>query len=506
MEYLKRMFVLMVFVAACNSDDDTATPNEQESVVTVTYQESTEDFPNPERGFYRYSETRGSSFSSLSASTLKGYRTPKTGSGATYQTVSTLFFRYYILDTFKDGPISEDFLDKTKTDFEAARSAGAKLIPRFTYTVSTSSGSCGSICPPYGDAPKDIVLGHIEQLKPILQENADVIAALQMGFIGIWGENYYTDYFGDASSSGQGKLLDNNWQDRIDVLKAILDATPDDIMVQVRYPQIKQRYVYGIDAPVSSAALTEEEAFSGTDKARIGYHNDCFLASADDFGTYYDYGNSSSSSKVANTALRKYFREDSKYIVVGGETCSDAYSPENDCEPNGKAEQEFSDCHFTYLNTDYSNSVNNDWETDGCMDNIKRKLGYRLVLREGEYPVEATAGGTFDITIELENIGYAAPFKERPVLLVLRGKTSGVVYKFPFETEIRKWYTGSFTLTGSFELPSNISIEDYELLLSLPDKYESIQDRFEYSIRLANDDVWEEETGFNNLNHTLTIK
>ena len=62
---------------------------------------------------------------------------------------------------------------------------------------------------------------------------------------------------------------------------------------------MKQRYVYGVDAPTSSTALTDAEAFSGTDAARIGFHNDCFLSSPNDYGTYDDYGNSSSPSADA---------------------------------------------------------------------------------------------------------------------------------------------------------------------------------------------------------------
>jgi hypothetical protein len=35
-------------------------------------------------------------------------------------------------------------------------------------------------------------------------------------------------------------------------------------------------------------------------------------------------------------ALRDYMSADSKFVVVGGETCSDDYSPANDCEPAGQ--------------------------------------------------------------------------------------------------------------------------------------------------------------------------
>lgn len=83
--------------------------------------------------------------------------------------------------------------------------------------------------------------------------------------------------FGDASQNAtQGKLLDANWRDRIEVIKAMLDAVPADRMVQLRYPQIKQRYIYGINALITSAPLTDAQAFSENDIARLGYHNDCF--------------------------------------------------------------------------------------------------------------------------------------------------------------------------------------------------------------------------------------
>ncbi|MEB0288880.1 DUF4874 domain-containing protein, partial [Cryobacterium sp. 10S3] len=78
--------------------------------------------------------------------------------------------------------------------------------------------------------------------------NADVIACVQLGFIGTWGEQYYSDFFGDASpNAAQGKLLDQNWKDRIEVIKAMLDAVPADRMIQLRYPQLKQRYIYGVN-------------------------------------------------------------------------------------------------------------------------------------------------------------------------------------------------------------------------------------------------------------------
>jgi hypothetical protein len=257
---------------------------------TVVYALSNEDFPNPERGFYRVAETYVSNYEALDVDEMQQWRTEQQSGGGNYTIYSTLVFRDIILDGFTSKDLTQEVLNNISNDFTAARDAGVKLILRFCYTITSNSGACpeGFICPKYGDAPKDVVLGHIAQLKPLLQENADVIACMQMGFIGTWGENYYSDYFGDPSSNGKGKLTDKNWSDKNEVLKALLDALPQSRMIQVRTPQMKQRYVFGVDALTSSPALTDANAFDGSDAARIGFHNDCFLSSPNDYGTYDD--------------------------------------------------------------------------------------------------------------------------------------------------------------------------------------------------------------------------
>lgn len=507
---MKTTFQILLFTIislACSKPEKTSAQNGEQT--TVTYKESSDDFANPERGFYRYSETKASNFSPLSLARLKEWREQTKADGGNYSVYSTLVFRYYILDVFKDKPLTAAFLNSVKTDFDIARVAGFKMIPRFTYTNTSQNGNCkeGFICPPYGDAPKAIALQHIAQLKPVFIENADVIACVQMGFIGVWGEQYYTDYFGDASgNAAQGKLLDENWNDRIEVLKAMLDAVPKDRMVQVRYPQIKQRTIYGINAATNVAALTATEAFNQTDKARIAFHNDCFLAATDDFGTYEDYGNSSSERKSDVSVLKKYAQDDSRFVVVGGETCDDTYSPQNDCEPAGIAQQEMKALHYSFLNCAYNNAVNNDWQTGGCMDAIKRNLGYRFVLKTATFPKEVTVGQFLSFTIELENKGYASCYNARPVQLVLRSKTNGQQYTINTDADPRKWFTGSTKWQSSVALPDDISKGTYEVFLFLPDKYESIASRPEYAIRLANVDAWETATGYNKLGIEVLIK
>lgn len=475
-----------------------------------TYKETDADFANPERGFYVPSQTTTSKFNALDANQLTGYRTTLQKHGrASYAIYASLLFRYYILDQFTNKPLSEEFLLLLEKDFNAVRTSGLKMIIRFSYINKVHSDGCPDkegICPPYGDAPKSIVLQHIAQLKPLLQKHADIIAVAQQGFIGIWGENYYTDYFGDASKNGAGRILDSNWRDRNEVLKALLDALPKDRMVQVRTPQMKQKFVHGPAAPTNSRAMTASEAINGTDAARIGFHNDCFLASIDDYGTFMDYGSSNTPQQPANEIMRSYLKADSRYVPVGGETCDDTFSPQNDCAPSGHAAEEMAAMHYSYLNTGYNNNVNNDWDSLGCMNSIRKNLGYRLVLKSARLPTKSAAGQTVQIFIELVNAGYAAPFNPRNAEFILRNSATQKIYKIPAETDARSWFTGAIEWTEKIKIPEQIPAGTYELLLNLPDKYPSLSDRPEYSIRLANEGTWEAATGYNKLNHIITVK
>lgn len=488
---------------------DNTEPVEDSNTQKVVYQESTEDFVNPERGFYRYSSTNTSSLQQLSKNTLLSYRAGAIIPGTQNKFFSSLVFRNYILDNFKSGALSQDFLNKIKQDFETAREAGVKLILRFSYTNDTHGGcSTGDICPPYGDAPLAVVLAQISQLKPVLAENADVIACVQEGFVGIWGEGYYTDYFGDASSNaGQKKLLDSNWEARNLLLKTLLDAVPKDRMIQVRYPQLKQRYVYGISAPITSAALTNQEAFTSEDKARIGFHNDCFLADFSDEGTYQDYGNSNSPASLDDgtiNALRNYVAADSKFVPVGGESCTN--STKSQCDPTGTAKTEMATFHYSFLNGEYNPDVINNWANGNCLNTIKNNLGYRFVLESTTFPLTVNSGTKLVFSINLKNAGYASPYNERPAQLILRNSATSEIVALNINTDVRKWYSGEITINDSLTLSASIPAGTYELLLNLPDKYASIAQRPEYSIRCANADVWEASTGYNKLNCSIGIK
>ncbi|MCB0760226.1 MAG: DUF4832 domain-containing protein [Flavobacteriales bacterium] len=470
---------------------------------TVSYSPTGEDFPNPERGFYTQ---------------ITGY-TQNTQGWAAYQPIDpnylavlaaenqTLALRLYYMPEFVDGPLSQQFLDLVQEDMDILRTNGFKGIVRFAYSVeSFDVNNVDTV-----DAPVDVVLQHIDQLAPVLQQNTDVIAALQAGFIGAYGEwatiNNVVPDFMDANGI-------RNLTNRKRVLDALLAALPERRIVQVRTPYYKYAFYYWdqwddqqeiIADPWQICPLTEPSplnetgAYSGTDMYRVGQHNDCFLASSTDFGTYCD-------STIAEGA---WLVNETRYMPMGGETCF-PNSPRSDCaSEGGAADTELMAYHWSYLNSGYHPDVLSSWETDGCMDEIAQKLGYRIELLEGTYDQSVAAGCALEGELVLRNVGYAAPFNPRGLELLLVNATTGATFMAPLDVDPRFWFpeseVGLITIPFSVGIPADFEVADYDLFLHLPDPEPLLYGRPEYSIRLANDGVWDAETGFNSLMHSVSV-
>jgi len=472
-----------------------------QSFVTNTYTISDEDFANPERGFYLHTETRASAPSGLPANLASFRISGRSDPNNTYTTRLSLVLRVFYLDSFIDAPISTSFLNATQSDFDFLRAQGFKAIVRFAYSKDTTR--------PFNEPTKARILEHIDQLTPLLRRHRDVIAVLQQGFIGAWGEGYYTDVF---STAGQA-FTAQNWTNRAEVLDALLAAVPTERMVQVRVPQQKQKHLYGVTAPTSSAATPSSTAYNGTAAARIGFHNDCFLADNTDLGTFNDYDGATSAQDILN--LRNYAALETRYAAMGGETCIEN-PPVDDCaSAGGRADSDLALFHYSYLHQGYNANVNDDWVAQSCIEAIKRRLGYRLQLASFRARTEARPGQAFPFTLELQNVGYAAPFNSRGLELVLRHETSGR----RFFAELSRDFDLRFCLPGTnhifgagLALPDSLPAGRYELLLHLPDAAPSLYGQVPYSIRLANVSVegtnvpvWEATTGYHRLGQWLTV-
>ncbi len=99
--------------SSCNKVEKPALYNPP-AADTISYTSSDVDFPNPERGFYRYTATYASNFSPLDVTELKGWRNANQADGGNYQVVSSLVFRYYILDGLTTTALPTSLLDNIK--------------------------------------------------------------------------------------------------------------------------------------------------------------------------------------------------------------------------------------------------------------------------------------------------------------------------------------------------------------------------------------------------------
>ncbi|ESU27222.1 hypothetical protein FLJC2902T_21960 [Flavobacterium limnosediminis JC2902] len=427
----------------------------------VTYTTSSENFSNPERGLYHHTETHSTGYSSLSQATLTNYRNNEK---------ITLILRVFYLENFRTSAISQDYLNKMQADFNAIRNAGIKCIVRFAYSDTDAAGQ--------RDASKAQILAHIEQVRPLLQNNVDVIAVMQAGFIGSWGEWYYTDHFGMAPTS-------SDYANRRAVVDGLLSALPSSRMVQIRTPKLKQA-TYS-----TTSALTQGQAYNGSTLSRLAHHNDCFLSSSTDFGTY------------TNTSSEyPYLEQETKFLAMGGETCA-VNEPRSGC---GTATQEMQKFHWSYLNVDYNASVISGFSSNGCLPDIKNKLGYRFELVNGAFPQAANIGATMNVNFKVKNTGYATPYNQRTAYIVFKNTVTNAVYTKALTSDPRLWTSqAETTVNETITLPTDMVQGSYRLYLYMPDATSGLSARPEYAIRMANANIWEAATGYNNLNATVNV-
>ena len=131
------------------------------------------------------------------------------------------------------------------------------------------------------------------------------------------------------------------------------------------------------------------------------------------------------------------------------------------------------------------------------MDEIERLLGYRLSLADVYTDQVAIAGQDYRVVLKLKNSGFSAPINPRAVELVLvDGNGKKTVYEQK-TADPRYWFAGkTATLDAVIKIPADAT-GACKVYLNLPDPKPTLHDNPLFSIRLANKDVWEEETGYN---------
>ncbi|MEE1069892.1 MAG: DUF4832 domain-containing protein [Paludibacteraceae bacterium] len=434
-----------------------------------TYAPDDTDFPNPERGFYEQVQWNAN----------KGYDAVI---GDSYfddarAANRSLILRIYYMDSNElrqNDQLPADFIAMFNADMEKFRTNGMKCILRFAYDENSKDGA--------HDASPAIWAAHLEDLAEHLQENADVIYVVQAGFLGVWGEWYY-------SKQGTGDRISEEIKNNL--IDQLLDAVPANRCVQLRTPLFKKEYLD------NEEPLTSAEAYKGTAQARLGHHNDAFLNGEENQGTY--------ENRETDMA---YIAQECMYVPIGGETNLEA-SQVNDlydkyCKGT-VAEAEMAQLHYSYLNHSYSTVVTNRWKAEGSYARMSKQLGYRFELESATLPNEATAGTLMNVQLNIKNVGYAPLYNERYAYIVFKNNTN--TYSIKLSSDPRTWAPNKVTTTinENVTLPVDMQAGIYDMYLHLPDASDNIANNPKYAVRFANQGIWESETGYNKLNKQVVV-
>lgn len=466
---MKRLFLFLtvsVLALAVNANDIAYTADD----VTI--------FPNPERGF---TDQLGGELALTDSKNHvvqpeEDWYWDEEDENYPERKNQSLVMLMYYLKNYKTKDLSNKILQGFNEDMQILRNHGFKCVLRFAYDWSSKT-----------DATLQWAQRHLEQLTPYLESNKDVVFALEAGFVGRWGEWYY--------SSNYGNETQELTQNRRAILQSLLAACPSGRFLLVRYPLIKLSYL-GDEIPLDSA-----QAYSSSARARIGHHNDAFLNAWGNDGTYGRNGDGPDDDPI----LRNYIAQETLYVPNGGETNVEENPLASIVAQYDTTMAELRRYHWTFCGSQYAEEVTDVWRTNGAFAEMERVLGYRFQLISATLPDVAQAGEQAHIRIQLRNVGCAPLYNERHAYLVLKNQQLAI--SIQLASDPRRWLPNGVqtTIDEMLTIPDSVPAGTYQLYLYLPDASPSIAADPRYAVRLANVGTWDATSGMNSLLTTVTV-
>lgn len=310
---------------------------------------------------------------------------------------------YFYLTGYKDKDLDQKAFDNMEAYFKKLEEHDLKAVFRFAYVWDDTK--------PTAQEPSiDQIEKHLEQAKPFIEEHRDQIHVFQAGIVGAWGE---------WDSGAMGRI------DQKRVMNTILENTPDDMYIQVRYIYIKNNNV--------------DKA--SDDWNRVGYHDDFLI------GTLHGWNTAGSNP---NSDGWKQMTSESANLLIDGEMI---WGSANDYYTGGKSidaflmAQRLQEHHFTSLSMTHNYKESNKesgkeysmaewqkeyinptildqyglrydpyWFKDESGNNIPRNmfeyirdyLGYYLKVDAASATVK---GEDVSVDLTIHNYGFAAPLR-----------------------------------------------------------------------------------------------
>ncbi|MDE6676600.1 MAG: DUF4832 domain-containing protein, partial [Clostridia bacterium] len=361
-------------------------------VQELNYSESVAKINNPDQGFYRPIYVR------------------LTDDGATYnQNIVTCVTQLYHLridiSAFSaavngeaDKPISQAALDGLDSLLTYLKSRDKNAVVRFAYDPSYG-GKANQ------EPAKQMILQHIKQVSPILNNYGGTITAIEAGLIGPWGE-MHTSTIANAEHTSA-------------IIEAFLTRTSN-IPVLVRTPKMIYNYL-GI-------TINDIENYTIPAKAyRLGLYNDGYLGSNSDLGTY-----SNREKEI------EFLSKQTEHLPYGGEVVI----PDSPLHNIEVCLPEMNKIHLNYLNIEWNNNVIDKWKnstyTKECgtdtiyygktaFEYIENHMGYRFVLKKSTFKYSDKLD-KMQIEIELQNVGFGNLNKAKHARLLFVNENGETVF------------------------------------------------------------------------------
>lgn len=452
--YIKYVIVVILVLIYCGTIKVFGANN------ILNTNESTETIRNPERGFYKLVQVE----LSKDKEDLESFKEEIEKIETEDEDVSMISFQLNLKNYVTNTKIETKKLQEIQEYFDIMREKGYKVIFRVVYDSEGKENP---------EPEFDKILEQMDTLKEIYTNNKDILYVVEAGYLGAYGEWHDGKY-------------DENKEYRNQIIKKLLEIVPSNITINLRKPSFITDY--------TEEEINENNAFSQIDVARLGLHNDGYLASETDYGTF--------EIDERDESLL-YQHNLTKYTSFGGESTK-SESKYNNFE---NAIEDMKYRHCSYLNKTYDREVKEKWKKSTYYSNtdiysgqngykyIQDHLGYRFVLREVKLKQE---GDSQRISMKLENTGFGNIINPKDVEIIY--KQGDTTFTSKVETDIRKDLSKEENISNLnylINLPKGIKPGNYDVYIKISEPYESLKYNTKYNIQFANINIWNENIGAN---------
>lgn len=416
----------------------------------------------------------------------------------------TLVTHWLHLDTHCDkdlvwkgyaDPDTSQVLKEYASELLKHRAAGQKVIFRPRYDTPKSEPNS---CTGFEADTEARMRDHVDAVAAMLADFKDVVAFIQAGYLGHYGE-WNTDKFKPETSPTL-----NDPAKRRAFLAYVIDA----------YRKKGLNRHVGVRRPIFAKEMFDNYP---QQSPFIGFYNDCFMSSDNDADTYANYEAQNPSNFPDAAKAIEWLKAASRNVPFGGETCPVGARRYKKCKNMVGQQSEPAGLHMTYLNVDWANDAMSSWVQGKCYGEIQSRLGYRFEVASVDYTEQATAGTPVTVRVRVRNTGWARMYNPRSAYVILKGGNArfavgGQVpgYQALAAThttggEVRDWLSGEESV---FEQTFIAPPGTWEVGVMLPDP--DRPDVIRYAVRFASTrkkkPLYDEATGVNMLGVTLTVK